>query len=277
MSTPKPNTDETLRREFSAEVVRDESMPENEIDFIITTNAVDHAGDRVFAEGGDFSVFERNAVLLWVHDYEHHALGRALDIRVEEKRVLSRARFASEEEVGGEVGRFCQSIYNLYKHGYMSAVSIGFRVLEWTYDAERGGFDFLKWLMLEYSCCPIPMNGEALAIARSAGVDTQPIAMWAARVMDALPANDPIKRSYLENVFKSGRESDAPFLIRAPELAALVRDAVRLELTGSPSSKSGQAQAPASKPHTTGASGSAPAPSSHGERRVRILRPNKEQ
>jgi hypothetical protein len=71
-------------------------------------------------------------------------------------------------------------------------VSVGFTPKEYMWvssqsDAERarrGGIDFIKQEMLEYSSVPVPANPNALALAKSAGIDVTPLKQWAEQVLD---------------------------------------------------------------------------------------------
>jgi hypothetical protein len=52
------------------------------------------------------------------------------------------------------------------------------------------GVDFSEIEMLEYSCCNIPANPDALVAAKSAGIDTNPLRKWAEEVIDTYKSID---------------------------------------------------------------------------------------
>jgi hypothetical protein len=68
-------------------------------------------------------------------------------------------------------------VHQLVEAGFLRAVSVGFRPLEYTYNAEREGYDFKRAELLEVSVVPVPANQEAL-IAAGVGGDA---ARWLRR------------------------------------------------------------------------------------------------
>jgi len=90
----------------------------------------------------------------------------------------------------------------LVKGGFLSATSVSWNPLEWKYSTDRsrpGGIDFLKQELLEVSQVPVPALPAALVEARRRGIDTQPLAEWASRLLDgrAIPEK---QRGALENL-----------------------------------------------------------------------------
>ena len=68
--------------------------------------------------------------------------------------------------------------FQLYAEGFLHAVSVGFRPLDWRWAAgeERAdGIDFQRQELLEFSCVPVPANPEALVAVRAKGIDLTPL------------------------------------------------------------------------------------------------------
>jgi hypothetical protein len=78
-------------------------------------------------------------------------------------------------------------IGQMYSKGFLNAVSVGFDPVKyaWVEDKDRPwGIDYIEQELLEYSCCPVPANPEALVDAKSAGIDLDPLVDWIERTLD---------------------------------------------------------------------------------------------
>ena len=87
--------------------------------FVLSTDEVDRHGDVISAEGWRLESYLRNPVLLWAHDYRRPAIGRAVDVWSESRRLMARMEFAPTD--------FAQEIAALYRSGFQWGVSVGFK------------------------------------------------------------------------------------------------------------------------------------------------------
>jgi hypothetical protein len=71
-------------------------------------------------------------------------------------QLISRMEF-----VPAEISPFADTVRQLVEGGWLKATSVGFRPLEWKFNEQRGGFDFTKQELLEFSIVPVPANPEA--------------------------------------------------------------------------------------------------------------------
>lgn len=159
------------------------------VEFIITDESVDRYSDTIKVDGWETEDYEANPVVLWAHSHYDPPVGKAitLDLDKKKKQVRSITEFTPRD-----LSAFGYMVYQMYVQRYLHAVSVGFLPKEYTWvshdtDAERarkGGIDFLKQSLLEYSAVPVPANPNALAVARSAGIDTAPLKAWAEQVLD---------------------------------------------------------------------------------------------
>jgi hypothetical protein len=78
-------------------------------------------------------------------------------------------------------------IYRMLAGGFLNATSVGFQPVEWTYNEDHGGYDFIRNELLEHSVVPVPANPEALMQASKSGIDLRPMREWVERFLD----NDP--------------------------------------------------------------------------------------
>lgn len=143
--------------------------------FTASTAAIDRAGDVIRQDGWEVGNYLKNPVFLWAHKYDHPAIGKATSVGVVNGEL--------EIEIEWAPTAFAQDIKALYDGKFMRAVSVGFRVLDWTYSEERDGFDFLRQELTELSAVPIGCNQEALAKAASAGLAVDKVKAWAQELL----------------------------------------------------------------------------------------------
>jgi HK97 family phage prohead protease len=198
------------------------------IRFCLSTAGVDRDNDTIDPRGWQLDNYRRNPVVLWAHDYRALPVARAVRIGVEGDRLVAAAEFAEHP--------FADSVFKLYQGGFLRATSVGFRPIEATPNPARGGIDFTKQELLEFSCVPIPANPDALAVAAAKGVDVSLVRGWLARAdevvldlddeavldVDFDPAADPARRGH--RYFDVSRAQVVAAVRR--ELPGLVRDAL---------------------------------------------------
>jgi len=140
-----------------------------------STEDKDRMGDIIRSSGWKLSSFKKNPVFMWVHDYSKPPIGRANKVWVDKEtnRLMFNVEFASPE-----VYEFADTIYKLYKGGFLHATSVGFIPLEWEGKDEEHpipnweGNVFTKQELLELSAVPVPANANALVSARDEGLIT---------------------------------------------------------------------------------------------------------
>lgn len=166
-----------LRKQFSARV---KDVGQRTLRFTISTNSLDRDGDTINPEGWDLSNYASNPVVLWAHDYRALPVARAMKVWATGTRLMADAKFAEPE-----LYPFADTVYRMYKEGFLSAVSVGFLPKKWAFAEgdDRYGVDFQEQELLEFSCTPVPSNPEALVAASAAGIDTRAIKGWAREVL----------------------------------------------------------------------------------------------
>jgi HK97 family phage prohead protease len=151
----------------------------HDIGFVISTASVDREGDVIAVGGWELDRYKENPVVLWAHDYHTPPIGKALDVSVKDGVLVATDRFTPED-----INPFGAMIYRMVKGGYLKATSVGFKPIEWTYNEDHRGYDFLRSELLEHSVVPVPANPEALVMASAAGIDLRPMREWVARFLD---------------------------------------------------------------------------------------------
>ena len=140
-----------------------------------STEDKDRIGDIIRADGWQLKPFKKNPVFMWAHNYGQPPIGRALKVWVdkETQRLMFNIEFADAETY-----EFADTIFKLYKGGFLHATSVGFLPLDWEGKDEENPYPkwegnvFTKQELLELSAVPVPANSNALVTARESGLIT---------------------------------------------------------------------------------------------------------
>ncbi len=138
------------------------------LEFIASTEDKDRQGDIIRASGWKLDNYLKNPVFQWAHDYSQPPIGKAVKVWVQGKKLMTQVEFADRDTY-----EFADTIYRLYKGGFLKAVSVGLTPKNW--EGKSGDDDSPKWSgnvfieqeLLEVSGCPVPANPEALATAKA--------------------------------------------------------------------------------------------------------------
>ena len=195
-----------LRKQFVLEEVK-EAPEEGDLTlrFTISTDAVDRDKDTIAVDGWELANYLKNPVVLWAHDYTMPPVAKAISVGVTGRRLRSTAQFTPKD-----LYPFGYMVYEMYKQGFLHAVSVGFLPLEYEVAEDRADgttfflpMDFLRQELLEYSAVPVPANPEALIEARGKGIDTTPLLDWAVEVLDKHAEHlVGVPRQKLEGLYK---------------------------------------------------------------------------
>lgn len=173
-----------LRKGFFAEIKQVGEEEERILDFVISDDGEDRDGDTIAVDGWDFKNYQKNPVVLFAHDYWSPAVARG-EPRVEDGKVKSKTVFASPDQYA-----FAETLYQLYKGGFMKATSVGFMPKRWE-EREKWAYDFKEQELLEYSLVPVPANPRAVLEAAQKGIEVQPLVNWADEVYRTI-GKDPL-------------------------------------------------------------------------------------
>lgn len=202
----------------------DEAEGAPRIEFIITDESIDRENDRISIDGWTLDEYKRNPVVLWAHSSRDLPVAKAITLERSLDQLRSVAEFTPQD-----VNPFGHMVYRLYKAGFLHAVSVGFRPTEYSYDPDRGyGINFLKQTLLEYSAVPVPANPNALAIARSSGIDLTPYVEFAERLLDEGDTSEE-RRDRLVAVRSMARVGGRPVILAMGAWAKATAEAMRAE------------------------------------------------
>lgn len=126
--------------------------------FIGTDETKDRYDEVMTMSGWDFKNYKKNPVFLWAHRSMDPPIGKAIKIESDkEKGFIFDVEFADRETYA-----FADTVYKLYKGGFLSAVSVGFMPKEHKKDDKDETVYITKKELLELSAVPVPANPNAL-------------------------------------------------------------------------------------------------------------------
>lgn len=130
------------------------------ITFVLSDESVNSYGFVVLTEGIDTSAFERNPVMLYMHNRDGNVIGRWENIRKEDKRLLGDAVFDDSTELAATVKKQVEK-------GFLRCVSIGIDPI--TTEVLNSVQTIVKSRLIEVSIVDIPSNENAVKLCRRSG------------------------------------------------------------------------------------------------------------
>jgi HK97 family phage prohead protease len=124
-----------------------------------STFHLDRHDEKVDPKGWDVARFLENPVIEWAHCYSIPAIGKAVDLFVDDKGLCGSIVFNDKE-----YDVFGWAVGQRVKAGVIRAASVGFRALE--IEIPKGDdvdIIFRKQELMEVSVCNVPANPWALA------------------------------------------------------------------------------------------------------------------
>lgn len=128
--------------------------------FVLSDETVNSYGFVVFTEGIDTAAFERNPVMLYMHNRDGNVIGRWENIRKEGTRLLGDAVFDDSTELAATVKKQVEN-------GFLRCVSIGIEQIDT--EVINGVKTVTKCRLIEVSIVDIPSNENAVKLYRRTG------------------------------------------------------------------------------------------------------------
>lgn len=132
----------------------------DKITFVLSDESVNSYGFVVLTSGIDTTQFERNPVMLYMHNRDGNVIGRWENIRKEGKRLLGDAVFDDSTELAATVKKQVEN-------GFLRCVSIG--IEEIAIEDLNGIQTVTKCRLIEVSIVDIPSNANAVKLYRRSG------------------------------------------------------------------------------------------------------------
>jgi hypothetical protein len=129
---------------------------------VISSGLKDRYNEIVDQTSWNLDEYKKNPVVLWGHDHTQPAIGKALDIYINENGMLEAiVQFAVEEY------EFAKTIFKLYAGGFMKAFSVGFT--SGKQDMLNDSTILRDNTLYEFSA--VNVGADALALAKQKGID----------------------------------------------------------------------------------------------------------
>ncbi len=162
-----------LKRAYSIIECKEFDDGERVIRGIATSATVDRVGDSVDPAGVTVAA---DIPLFLYHDHQL-TVGRARFGKATSKGIPFEARIPKIAEPGRLKDRVDEA-WQMVRHGLLTAVSIGFRVLDDAYEQLKdGGYLFKKTEVMELSLCAVPANPDAQILSVKSMDDSARIAL----------------------------------------------------------------------------------------------------
>lgn len=166
------------------------------IDFVASDETLDRYDEILTPAGWKLDGYRRNPVFQNAHQYGDilFTLGKALVTEVRSASVAASqpAAFLYQRiEFATAANPVARIAYQLYRGGFLNAVSVGFIPQRWETGGPEAGFrrKYLEQELLEVSAVSIPANPNALQLGLKAGaVSTADLDEWLDLVRSLAPA-----------------------------------------------------------------------------------------
>ncbi len=141
--------------------------PRNTLDFRSSDETIDRYCELISVSGWRLENYRKNPVVQNAHSCGSvsDTIGKAIITEVRGDHLFQRISFAVEENPMAKVA------YQLYRGGFLNAVSVGFIPLRWENGNKDLGYrrKYLEQDLIEVSAVSIPANPNAISMALEAG------------------------------------------------------------------------------------------------------------
>jgi len=175
------NLSELVIPRVGGHVIAKANGEKNTRTFLISNKAQDRDKDTIDPFGWELEDFRKNGAILWAHNSWEPPVATPGEVSVrgsaEDAALFGDAKFV-------EAYPFAKLLLNLIDEGALKNASVGFSPVEWIYNEERGGVDFIKQKLVEWSVVPIGSNPDAMVQLAKDGNDLSPMLEWSQRWLD---------------------------------------------------------------------------------------------
>lgn len=131
--------------------------------FVASEESEDRLGDVISVDAWNTQEYQKNPVFLFAHDRTVPPIGKCPKVWVDanQKQLLNAVQWDEDDE-------FAKQVKGKYQRGFMKAVSVGFRALEFEDRKDaKAGVNFKKVELLEISAVAVPAHPRALAVSKA--------------------------------------------------------------------------------------------------------------
>jgi phage head maturation protease len=230
----------TLYKAFQAEILDQKPHDRRSLWAVASLEEPDREGDVILAEGWELENYRKNPVILFAHKYDQPPVARAVEIGVSQGRLRFKAQFPGRKEYP-----FADTVYQLYRGGYLRSFSVGFipKLWEDRESRQEGRFAaanppkarlFRRQELVEISVVPIPTHPKALAEAQKKGLlgskEVRVLEDMAHASQEAEAEREALVR--LELLLKEARDLKSRAILSQEEAVTAVERAMKESLRG---------------------------------------------
>lgn len=124
---------------------------------VVSTSSTDRHRESIDTQGITIDTYMQNPVVLYGHDYQGLPIGKTISLKQMKNKLTAKFQLATD------IYPFAATVASMIEAGYLSAVSIGGVVKQWSDDY----MTIEQMEMVEFSIVPVPANAEALITSRS--------------------------------------------------------------------------------------------------------------
>src|SRR6185436_6180431 len=135
-------------------------------EFVMSDGSIDRMGDVIEPDGWRLDRFQRNPIALFNHD-PAFPIGTWRDVGVRKGRLTGRL------DLMEPVSYRLKELHTAVDAGVLRAVSVGFHSDDFEPLTKSGGRRFIAAELVECSLVSVPVNPNALAVAKSLGLSRE--------------------------------------------------------------------------------------------------------
>jgi HK97 family phage prohead protease len=193
------------------------------IDFRSSDETVDRYNEVIVAAGWKLENYRKNPVVQNAHRYDSvlDTIGKSIVTDVRGNELYQRVEFAVDANPIAKI------TYDLYKGGFLRAVSVGFIPKRWENGSQEVGYrrKYLEQELLEVSAVGIPANPNALKLGFEAGAVDENDIKELAKLLKTICNVDAGIRT---NASAPGPDANGVRAAQASELLQLQREVASL-------------------------------------------------
>ncbi len=195
-----------LQKVFACDIKQVGPETDRVLRFIGSDETPDRDNDIIEVAGWQLDNYQRNPVFLWAHNYDEPPIGKAVNVT---KDLVGGKLTFDIQFPDPDVYPFADTIYQLYKGGFLSATSVGFRGTKFKTRDDEAVSNQPEWMrgrryteqeLLELSAVPVPSNPNALQAVRGKGFKDEDIAQVF------------VEPDKLKGVFPKAKMADCPHI-----------------------------------------------------------------
>lgn len=162
--TKNKETQRVVTRDAFVREISDEMIENRQVEFVISSEAVDSYGTVFKMDGWKLDRYKKNGVVFYVHRSSSEnpdLLVGSGEVYKDAGQLIGRVTFEPEE-----INPLAEKVLKKIKHGTLRMASVGADPQNWRMGLEEKGEDpnvlyFTEQELLEFSICPLGSNPDA--------------------------------------------------------------------------------------------------------------------